>query len=85
MLLVVVGPIIFYLICETMQIHSLLNQLAMHIDVSEVIFEKHKTQSLSLQINASDERSSSTIESKILDVVQMNSVMADSKPKCLVS
>ncbi|KAF8388367.1 hypothetical protein HHK36_027033 [Tetracentron sinense] len=35
-------------------------------------------------INASDDRSSSTIEAKILDVVQMNSVMADSKPKCLV-
>ncbi|KAK1315216.1 hypothetical protein QJS10_CPA06g00029 [Acorus calamus] len=36
------------------------------------------------KINASDDRSSSTIESKILDVVQMDSVMADSKPKCLV-
>ncbi|KAI7740053.1 hypothetical protein M8C21_006229, partial [Ambrosia artemisiifolia] len=37
-----------------------------------------------VEINASDDRSSSTIESKILDVVQMNSVMADSRPKCLV-
>ncbi|XP_012092645.1 chromosome transmission fidelity protein 18 homolog isoform X2 [Jatropha curcas] len=37
-----------------------------------------------VEVNASDDRSSSTIESKILDVVQMNSVMADSKPKCLV-
>ncbi|XP_058094701.1 uncharacterized protein LOC131240469 [Magnolia sinica] len=37
-----------------------------------------------VEINASDDRSASTIESKILDVVQMNSVMADSKPKCLV-
>ncbi|XP_057959172.1 uncharacterized protein LOC131151778 isoform X2 [Malania oleifera] len=37
-----------------------------------------------VEINASDDRSSSTIETKILDVVQMNSVMADSKPKCLV-
>ncbi|CAL5413737.1 unnamed protein product [Camellia sinensis] len=37
-----------------------------------------------VEINASDDRSSSTIEGKILDVVQMNSVMADSKPKCLV-
>ncbi|XXG39699.1 hypothetical protein AAC387_Pa01g0590 [Persea americana] len=37
-----------------------------------------------MEINASDDRSSSTIESKILDVVQMNSVMADGKPKCLV-
>lgn len=37
-----------------------------------------------VEINASDERSSSTIESKILDVVQMNSVIGDSKPKCLV-
>ncbi|XP_043720453.1 chromosome transmission fidelity protein 18 homolog [Telopea speciosissima] len=37
-----------------------------------------------VEINASDDRSSSTIEAKILDVVQMNSVMADSKPKCLV-
>ncbi|KAI8003134.1 hypothetical protein LOK49_LG08G02465 [Camellia lanceoleosa] len=36
------------------------------------------------KIIASDDRSSSTIEGKILDVVQMNSVMADSKPKCLV-
>ncbi|KAK3019198.1 hypothetical protein RJ639_002970 [Escallonia herrerae] len=37
-----------------------------------------------VEINASDDRSSSTIETKILDVVQMNSVIADSKPKCLV-
>ncbi|XP_065862856.1 uncharacterized protein [Euphorbia lathyris] len=37
-----------------------------------------------VEVNASDDRSSSTIEAKILDVVQMNSVMADSKPKCLV-
>ncbi|KAA8548452.1 hypothetical protein F0562_000136 [Nyssa sinensis] len=37
-----------------------------------------------VEINASDDRSSSTIEARILDVVQMNSVMADSKPKCLV-
>nr|XP_017215856.1 PREDICTED: chromosome transmission fidelity protein 18 homolog isoform X1 [Daucus carota subsp. sativus] len=37
-----------------------------------------------VEINASDDRSSSTIEAKILDVVQMNSIMADSKPKCLV-
>lgn len=37
-----------------------------------------------VEINASDDRSTSTIEAKILDVVQMNSVMADSKPKCLV-
>ncbi|KAK6914254.1 ATPase, AAA-type, core, partial [Dillenia turbinata] len=37
-----------------------------------------------VEINASDDRSSSTIEAKILDVVQMNSVMANSKPKCLV-
>ncbi|KAG1337747.1 chromosome transmission fidelity protein 18 [Cocos nucifera] len=37
-----------------------------------------------VEINASDDRSTSTIESKILDVVQMNSVMPDSKPKCLV-
>lgn len=38
-----------------------------------------------LQINASDDRSASMIESKVLDVVQMNSVMPHSKPKCLVS
>ncbi|XP_017975749.1 PREDICTED: chromosome transmission fidelity protein 18 homolog isoform X2 [Theobroma cacao] len=37
-----------------------------------------------VEVNASDDRSSSTIETKILDVVQMNSVMADSRPKCLV-
>ncbi|XP_038981046.1 chromosome transmission fidelity protein 18 homolog [Phoenix dactylifera] len=37
-----------------------------------------------VEINASDDRSTSTIESKILDVVQMNSIMPDSKPKCLV-
>ncbi|KAK4421722.1 Chromosome transmission fidelity protein 18 [Sesamum alatum] len=37
-----------------------------------------------VEINASDDRSSSTIEAKILDVLQMNSVIADSKPKCLV-
>ncbi|KAL0366754.1 UNVERIFIED_CONTAM: Chromosome transmission fidelity protein 18 [Sesamum radiatum] len=37
-----------------------------------------------VEINASDDRSTSTIEAKILDVVQMNSVIADSKPKCLV-
>ncbi|GJN30978.1 hypothetical protein PR202_gb19329 [Eleusine coracana subsp. coracana] len=35
-------------------------------------------------INASDDRSASSIESKILDVVQMNSIMSDSKPKCLI-
>ncbi|XVF84667.1 hypothetical protein PTKIN_Ptkin17bG0055900 [Pterospermum kingtungense] len=37
-----------------------------------------------VEVNASDDRSSSTIEAKILDVVQMNSVMADARPKCLV-
>uniref|UniRef100_A0A803LZB0 AAA+ ATPase domain-containing protein n=1 Tax=Chenopodium quinoa TaxID=63459 RepID=A0A803LZB0_CHEQI len=37
-----------------------------------------------VEINASDDRSSATIEAKILDAVQMNSVMAHSKPKCLV-
>ncbi|GAB2267253.1 hypothetical protein Dimus_002238 [Dionaea muscipula] len=37
-----------------------------------------------MEINASDDRSASTIEMKMLDAVQMNSVMADSKPKCLV-
>ncbi|KAG8372753.1 hypothetical protein BUALT_Bualt12G0099600 [Buddleja alternifolia] len=37
-----------------------------------------------VEINASDDRSSSVIEAKILDVVQMNSVISDSKPKCLV-
>ncbi|XP_062210694.1 uncharacterized protein LOC133912120 [Phragmites australis] len=37
-----------------------------------------------VEINASDDRSASSIESKILDVVQMNSIMSDSKPKCLV-
>ncbi|GJN08363.1 hypothetical protein PR202_ga26274 [Eleusine coracana subsp. coracana] len=31
-----------------------------------------------------DDRSASSIESKILDVVQMNSIMSDSKPKCLI-
>ncbi|EPS63928.1 chromosome transmission fidelity protein 18, partial [Genlisea aurea] len=37
-----------------------------------------------VEINASDDRSTSTIETKILDVLQMNSVVAGSKPKCLV-
>lgn len=37
-----------------------------------------------VEINASDDRSSSALESKILDAVQMNSVTSDSKPKCLV-
>ncbi|EXC20805.1 Chromosome transmission fidelity protein 18-like protein [Morus notabilis] len=37
-----------------------------------------------VEINASDDRSASTIEAKILDVVQMNSVTSDSRPKCLV-
>ncbi|XP_047162022.1 chromosome transmission fidelity protein 18 homolog isoform X1 [Vigna umbellata] len=37
-----------------------------------------------VEINASDDRSTSTIEAKILDVVQMNSVLSDSRPKCLV-
>ncbi|KAB2064953.1 hypothetical protein ES319_A09G056300v1 [Gossypium barbadense] len=37
-----------------------------------------------VEVNASDDRSASTIEAKILDVVQMNSVMADARPKCLV-
>ncbi|KAM3327037.1 chromosome transmission fidelity protein 18 isoform X1 [Capsicum chacoense] len=37
-----------------------------------------------VEINASDDRSTSSIEAKIHDVVQMNSVNADSKPKCLV-
>ncbi|CAN6295659.1 unnamed protein product [Urochloa humidicola] len=37
-----------------------------------------------VEINASDDRSASSIETKILDVVQMNSIMSDSKPKCLV-
>ncbi|XP_042394576.1 chromosome transmission fidelity protein 18 homolog isoform X1 [Zingiber officinale] len=37
-----------------------------------------------VEINASDDRSASTVESKILDVIQMNSVMPDAKPKCLI-
>ncbi|KAL2326602.1 hypothetical protein Fmac_025660 [Flemingia macrophylla] len=37
-----------------------------------------------VEVNASDDRSTSTIEAKILDVVQMNSVLSDSRPKCLV-
>ncbi|CAN6320570.1 unnamed protein product [Urochloa humidicola] len=37
-----------------------------------------------VEINASDDCSASSIETKILDVVQMNSIMSDSKPKCLV-
>ncbi|KAF8106505.1 hypothetical protein N665_0139s0094 [Sinapis alba] len=37
-----------------------------------------------VEINASDERSAAAIETRILDVVQMNSVTADSRPKCLV-
>uniref|UniRef100_A0A0E0NSV4 AAA+ ATPase domain-containing protein n=1 Tax=Oryza rufipogon TaxID=4529 RepID=A0A0E0NSV4_ORYRU len=37
-----------------------------------------------VEINASDDRSASSIEPKILDVIQMNSIMSDSKPKCLV-
>ncbi|KFK42813.1 hypothetical protein AALP_AA1G041900 [Arabis alpina] len=37
-----------------------------------------------VEINASDERSAVAIETRILDVVQMNSVTADSRPKCLV-
>ncbi|KAK8468143.1 hypothetical protein PHAVU_007G235800 [Phaseolus vulgaris] len=37
-----------------------------------------------VEINASDDRSTSTIEAKILDVVQMNSVLSNSMPKCLV-
>ncbi|XP_061362875.1 uncharacterized protein LOC133306562 [Gastrolobium bilobum] len=37
-----------------------------------------------VEVNASNDRSTSTIEAKILDVVQMNSVLSDSKPKCLV-
>ncbi|KAK8548044.1 hypothetical protein V6N12_060971 [Hibiscus sabdariffa] len=37
-----------------------------------------------VEVNASDDRSTSTIEAKILDVVQMNSVMVDARPKCLV-
>ncbi|GAB4851908.1 hypothetical protein Ancab_031307 [Ancistrocladus abbreviatus] len=37
-----------------------------------------------VEINASDDRSSSIVERKILDAVQMNSVMSNSKPSCLV-
>ncbi|KAH1229062.1 Chromosome transmission fidelity protein 18 [Glycine max] len=37
-----------------------------------------------VEVNASDDRSTATIEAKILDVVQMNSVLSDSRPKCLV-
>ncbi|KAI0525293.1 hypothetical protein KFK09_004686 [Dendrobium nobile] len=37
-----------------------------------------------VEINASDDRSSLTLESKILDAVQIASVTANSKPKCLV-
>lgn len=43
-----------------------------------------RTVYFALKVNASDDRSSSTIGAKILDVVQMNSVSADSRPKCLV-
>ncbi|KAF1897159.1 hypothetical protein Lal_00034862 [Lupinus albus] len=39
---------------------------------------------LAVEVNASDDRSASTIETKILDVVQMNSVLSSSRPKCLV-
>ncbi|XP_062109092.1 uncharacterized protein LOC133819774 [Humulus lupulus] len=37
-----------------------------------------------VEINASDDRSSATIEAKIIDVVQTNSVTVDTRPKCLV-
>ncbi|KAK4266311.1 hypothetical protein QN277_027254 [Acacia crassicarpa] len=37
-----------------------------------------------VEVNASDDRSTSTIESKILNVVEMNSIMSDSRPQCLV-
>ncbi|KAK7290458.1 hypothetical protein RIF29_04899 [Crotalaria pallida] len=37
-----------------------------------------------VEVNASDDRSASSIEAKILDVVQMNSVLSSSRPKCLV-
>ncbi|XP_022935346.1 chromosome transmission fidelity protein 18 homolog [Cucurbita moschata] len=37
-----------------------------------------------VEINASDDRTSSTIESKILDAIQMNSVLGDARPNCLV-
>ncbi|RZB42836.1 chromosome transmission fidelity protein 18 homolog isoform X1 [Glycine soja] len=37
-----------------------------------------------VEVNASDDRSTASIEAKILDVVQMNSVLSDSRPKCLV-
>ncbi|KAI4342598.1 hypothetical protein MLD38_027207 [Melastoma candidum] len=37
-----------------------------------------------VEINASDDRSSAVVEAKILDVVQMDSVMGDSRPKCLI-
>ncbi|TYK17396.1 chromosome transmission fidelity protein 18-like protein [Cucumis melo var. makuwa] len=37
-----------------------------------------------VEVNASDDRSSSTIESKILDAIQMNSVLGDARPNCLV-
>ncbi|KAH9620440.1 hypothetical protein KSS87_004132 [Heliosperma pusillum] len=36
------------------------------------------------EINASDDRSSTILEKKILDAVQMNTIMGDSKPKCLI-
>ncbi|XP_057434172.1 uncharacterized protein LOC130726869 isoform X2 [Lotus japonicus] len=35
-------------------------------------------------VNASDDRSTSAIEAKIRDVVEMNSVLSHSRPKCLV-
>ncbi|KAG9446182.1 hypothetical protein H6P81_012310 [Aristolochia fimbriata] len=37
-----------------------------------------------VEINASDDRSTSIVESKILDAIEMKSVLADAKPKCLV-
>ncbi|XP_020231896.1 chromosome transmission fidelity protein 18 homolog [Cajanus cajan] len=37
-----------------------------------------------VEVNASDDRSTSSIEAKILNVVQRNSVLFDSRPNCLV-
>lgn len=56
------------------------------LQVSIILFLCIKSSStcVILQINASDERSAAAIETRILDVVQMNSVTADSRPKCLV-
>jgi hypothetical protein len=46
---------------------------------------RHELLLVPVQVNASDDRSANTLKERILDAVQMQPVMGDRRPNCVVS